>query len=110
MTTGARAAGIDVKGKIVIARYGGGLRGLKPKLAEEHGAIGCIIYSDPRDDGYGQGDVYPQGGWRPADGIQRGSVGDTALYAGDPLTPGVGATKEAKRVPLAQAKGCRRSR
>src|SRR5581483_552069 len=73
--------GIDVKGKIVIVRYGAGFRGLKPKLAEEHGAIGCIIYSDPRDDGYGQGDVYPRGGWRPADGIQRGSVGDTALVA-----------------------------
>lgn len=97
--------GIDVKGKIVIARYGGGFRGLKPKLAEERGAIGCIIYSDPRDDGYGQGDVYPRGGWRPADGIQRGSVGDTALLAGDPLTPDVGATPEARRLPLAQAQG-----
>ncbi len=97
--------GVDVQGKIVIVRYGGGFRGLKPKLAEEHGAIGCIIYSDPRDDGYGQGDVYPRGGWRPAGGIQRGSVGDTALLAGDPLTPDVGATPEARRLPLAQAKG-----
>ncbi len=96
--------GIDVKGKIVIVRYGGGWRGLKPKLAQEHGALGCLIYSDPRDDGYGQGDVYPQGGWRPAGGVQRGSVADMPLYAGDPLTPGVGATKGAKRLPLAQAK------
>ena len=97
--------GVDVKGRIVIARYGGGFRGLKPKLAEEHGAIGCLIYSDPRDDGFGQGDVYPRGGWRPADGIQRGSVGDTAVLAGDPLTPDVGATAGARRLPLAQAKG-----
>jgi N-acetylated-alpha-linked acidic dipeptidase len=96
--------GIDVKGRIVITRYGGGWRGLKPKLAQEHGAIGCIIYSDPRDDGYGPGDVYPQGGWRPAEGLQRGSVQDLTLYSGDPLTPGVGATKSAKRLPIEQAK------
>jgi N-acetylated-alpha-linked acidic dipeptidase len=96
--------GIDVKGKIVIARYGGGWRGLKPKLAQERGAVGCIIYSDPRDDGYGPGDVYPQGGWRPAGGVQRGSVSDMPLYSGDPLTPGVGATKGAKRLAVAQAK------
>ncbi len=80
--------GISVKGAIVIARYGGGWRGLKPKLAYEHGAIGCIIYSDPADDGYGQGDVIPQGPMRPEWGVQRGSVSDTTLYAGDPLTPG----------------------
>ena len=96
--------GIDVKGKIVIARYGGGWRGLKPKLAQEHGAIGCLIYSDPHDDGYAAGDVYPKGGFRPADGVQRGSVQDMTLYAGDPLTPGVGATKKAKRLPISQAK------
>jgi len=96
--------GIDVKGKIVIARYGTGWRGLKPKLAQEHGAIGCIIYSDPRDDGYGSGDVYPKGGWRPAEGVQRGSVQDMTLYSGDPLTPGVGATKNAKRLALDKAK------
>jgi N-acetylated-alpha-linked acidic dipeptidase len=82
--------GIDVKGKIVIARYGGGWRGLKPKLAWEHGAIGCLIYSDPHDDGYAKGDVYPKGGWRPPQGVQRGSVLDIAQYSGDPLTPGVG--------------------
>jgi len=92
--------GIDVKGKIVIARYGGGWRGLKPKLAQEHGALGCIIYSDPQNDGYGSGDVYPRGGWRPPEGVQRGSVQDLTLYSGDPLTPGVGATKSAKRLPL----------
>ena len=95
---------ISVKGKIVIARYRGGWRGLKPKLAYEHGAIGCLIYSDPRDDGYFLGDVYPQGGWRPADGVQRGSVADIPLYSGDPLTPGVGASADAQRLPLSEAK------
>jgi N-acetylated-alpha-linked acidic dipeptidase len=96
--------GIDVKGKIAITRYGGGWRGLKPKLAQTHGAIGCIIYSDPQGDGYGQGDVYPKGGWRPADGVQRGSVADMPVYSGDPLTPGVGATKDAKRLKISEAK------
>jgi N-acetylated-alpha-linked acidic dipeptidase len=96
--------GIDVKGKIVITRYGGGWRGLKPKLAQEHGAIGCIIYSDPQGDGYSQGDVYPKGGWRPPGGLQRGSVQDLTLYSGDPLTPGVGATKNARRLSVAEAK------
>ncbi len=95
--------GISVQGKIVIARYGGGFRGLKPKLAREHGAIGCLIYSDPRDDGYFKGDVYPKGGWRPADGVQRGTVVDWSLYPGDPLTPGVGATADAKRLPIVEA-------
>lgn len=96
--------GIDVKGKIVITRYGGGWRGLKPKLAQEHGAVGCIIYSDPQNDGYSQGDVYPKGGWRPAEGVQRGSVEDMPIYSGDPLTPGVGATKNAKRLAIKDAK------
>ena len=96
--------GIDVKGKIVITRYGGGWRGLKPKLAQEHGAVGCIIYSDPHDDGYARGDVYPRGGWRPPGGVQRGSVLDMTLYPGDPLTPGVGATQDAKRLPISQAR------
>ena len=96
--------GIDVKGKIVIARYGVGWRGLKPKLAQTHGAIGCLIYSDPQQDGYGAGDVWPKGGWRPADGVQRGSVADMPIYAGDPLTPGVGATKNAKRLAISEAK------
>ena len=96
--------GIDVRGKIVITRYGGGWRGLKPKLAQEHGAIGCLIYSDPKEDGYAQGDVYPQGGWRPAQGVQRGSVADMQLYPGDPLTPGVGSTPDAKRLAIKDAK------
>jgi N-acetylated-alpha-linked acidic dipeptidase len=84
--------GVSVKGRIVLTRYGGGWRGLKPKLAYEHGAVGCLIYSDPREDGYGAGDVYPKGGFRPPDGVQRGSVQDLVLYSGDPLTPGIGAT------------------
>jgi N-acetylated-alpha-linked acidic dipeptidase len=90
--------GVDVKGKIVIARYGAGWRGLKPKLAQDHGAIGCIIYSDPANDGYGVDDVYPKGASRPPQGFQRGSVADMAVYPGDPLTPGVGATDDAKRL------------
>lgn len=96
--------GIDVKGKIVIARYGGSWRGIKPKVAAEHGAIGCIIYSDPREDGYFEGDVYPKGSWRNENGAQRGSVADMPVFAGDPLTPGVGATKDAKRIPIGEAK------
>lgn len=96
--------GVEVKGKIAITRYGGGWRGLKPKLAQTHGAIGCIIYSDPQNDGYAAGDVYPKGGWRPADGLQRGSVADMPIYSGDPLTPGVGATKNAKRLKLSEAR------
>jgi N-acetylated-alpha-linked acidic dipeptidase len=95
--------GISVKGAIVIARYGGGWRGVKPKVAAEHGAIGCIIYSDPKGDGYVQGDQYPAGGWRPKEGVQRGSVMDTD-YPGDPLTPGVGATANAKRLAIKDAK------
>jgi len=95
--------GISVKGDIVIARYGEGWRGIKPKVAAEHGAIGCIIYSDPRDDGFFYGDTYPTGGWRPREGVQRGSVMDTD-YPGDPLTPGVGATADAKRLAIKDAK------
>lgn len=90
--------GVDVKGKIVIAKYGGSWRGIKPKVAYEHGAIGCIIYSDPADDGYGAGDTYPKGAFRSKDGVQRGSVMDMPVYPGDPLTPDVGATKDAKRL------------
>lgn len=96
--------GIDVKGKIVIARYGGSWRGIKPKVAAEKGAIGCLIYSDPRDDGYYQGDAYPGGSWRSDLGAQRGSVADMPLYPGDPLTPGVAATPEARRLPLSEAR------
>ena len=80
--------GIDVKGKIVLARYGGSWRGIKPKVAAEHGAIACIIYSDPHEDGYFQGDVYPDGPFRGWGMIQRGSVMDMPRYPGDPSTPG----------------------
>ena len=97
------ARGIIVKGKIVLARYGGGWRGLKPKLAQEHGAVGCLIYSDPADDGYGERDPFPRGGGRPEAGVQRGSVQDLTQYPGDPLTPGVGATPGAKRLTRATA-------
>jgi N-acetylated-alpha-linked acidic dipeptidase len=95
--------GVSVKGAIVIAKYGGSWRGIKPKVAAEHGAIGCLIYSDPRDDGYADGSVFPNGPMRPAQGVQRGSVADMPIYPGDPLTPGVGATKNAKRLALSQA-------
>lgn len=90
--------GVDVKGKIVIAKYGRSWRGIKPKVAYEHGAIGCIIYSDPSDDGYSAGDVYPKGAYKSEYGVQRGSVMDMVIYPGDPLTPGIGATKDAKRL------------
>jgi len=90
--------GVSVKGAIVIARYGASWRGIKPKVAAEHGAIGCLIYSDPRDDGYFGGEVFPEGPMRSRDGVQRGSVMDMPVYPGDPLTPGVGATPEAKRL------------
>ena len=95
--------GISVKGAIVIARYGGSWRGIKPKVAAEHGAVGCLIYSDPRDDGYFQGEVFPEGAYRNKDGVQRGSVMDMPVYPGDPLTPGVGATKDAKRLARSEA-------
>ena len=92
--------GISVEGCIVITRYGGSWRGIKPKVAAEHGAVGCVIYSDPAGDGYAEGDVFPKGAYRPPDGVQRGSVMDMPLYPGDPLTPGVGATPGAKRLAM----------
>ncbi len=95
--------GVDVKGKIVIARYGGSWRGIKPKVAAEHGAVGCLIYSDPRNDGFYQGDVYPKGAYRNENGAQRGSVVDMPTFPGDPLTPGIGAVKGAKRLALKDA-------
>ena len=95
--------GISVEGKIVIARYGGSWRGIKPKVAAEHGAVGCILYSDPRDDGYFQGDVYPEGAFRPGLGAQRGSVSDMPTYPGDPLTPGIGAKEDAERYTVEEA-------
>ena len=96
--------GVSVKGKIVIVRYGGGWRGLKPELAYQHGAIGCLIYSDPRNDGYFTGDTYPEGPTRPAEGVQRGSVEKMQLYPGDPTTPGYGSVPGAKHLPLKDAK------
>jgi N-acetylated-alpha-linked acidic dipeptidase len=90
--------GIDVKGKIVIAKYGRSWRGIKPKVAQEHGALGCIIYSDPKDDGYIQGEVYPKGAYKNEYGVQRGSIMDMVVYPGDPLTPNIGATENAKRL------------
>ncbi len=96
--------GVSVKGAIVIARYGMSWRGIKPKVAAEHGAVGCIIYSDPHEDGYFQGDSYPQGPMRPAEGVQRGSVMDMPTYPGDPQTPGVGAKPGVKLIPLDEVK------
>ncbi|HEV7764022.1 MAG TPA: M28 family metallopeptidase [Thermoanaerobaculia bacterium] len=96
--------GIDVRGKIVIARYGGSWRGIKPKVAAEHGAIGCLIYSDPRDDGYFAGDAYPKGAFRSDQSAQRGSVADMPFHPGDPLTPGFGSTADAKRLDRSEAK------
>ncbi len=90
--------GVSVKGKIVIAKYGRSWRGIKPKVAQEHGAIGCIIYSDPKDDGYTQGDVYPKGPFKNEYGVQRGSIMDMVIYPGDPLTPNIGATEKALRL------------
>jgi N-acetylated-alpha-linked acidic dipeptidase len=95
--------GVSVKGAIVVARYYGSWRGIKPKVAAEHGAVGCLIFSDPHEDGPYQGDTFPAGPYRPRDGVQRGSVADMPLYSGDPLTPGVGATKDAKRLDLKDA-------
>ena len=95
--------GIDVKGKIVIARYGGSWRGTKAKTAQENGAIGCLIYSDPHDDGYYRGDAFPEGPWRPADSVQRGSVMDMPVYVGDPLSPGWASEKGARKLARAEA-------
>ena len=95
--------GVSVKGAIVIARYFHSWRGIKPKVAAEHGAVGCLIYSDPHEDGFVQGDTFPNGAWRPKDGVQRGSVADMPIYPGDPLTPGIGATKDAKRLEIKDA-------
>lgn len=95
--------GVDVRGKIVIARYGGSWRGIKPKVAHERGAVGAILYSDPRDDGYYQGDTYPDGAFRQEHGVQMGSVLDMPQYPGDPLTPGWGATPDAERLDRREA-------
>ncbi len=96
--------GVSVQGAIVIAKYGGSWRGIKPKVAAERGAVGTIIYSDPADDGFGPGDPYPAGPYRPPHGVQRGSVMDMPLHPGDPLTPGIGATADAARLPMDQVR------
>ncbi len=96
--------GIDVKGKIVITRYGKSWRGIKPKVAAEHGAIACLIYSDPHEDGYFDADTFPKGPMRPPDGVQRGSVMDMPLYPGDPLSPGWASEKGSRRLPISEAK------
>jgi len=95
--------GVSVKGAIAIARYGHSWRGIKPKVAAEHGAVGCIIYSDPEGDGYSPGETFPRGGFRPSDGVQRGSVADDPIFPGDPLTPGVAAKKDAKRLKVEES-------
>src|SRR3954451_9873850 len=95
--------GVSVQGAIVIVKYGSIWRGLKPKLAGEHGAVGCLIYSDPADDGYGDAPVFPAGPMRNKDGVQRGSVADMLQFPGDPLTPGIAAVPGATRLPVADA-------
>lgn len=96
--------GVSVSGAIVLARYGQTWRGIKPKMAAEHGAVACLIYSDPHEDGYLQGDIYPKGPMRPPFGVQRGSVMDMPIYPGDPATPGIGAVPGAKKLPLNEIK------
>src|SRR5437867_4540867 len=98
-----KKAGVEVKGKIAIARYGNSFRGVKAKVAEENGAVGLIIYSDPADDGYMQGEVYPKGPWRPDSSAQRGSVQFLFIYPGDPLTPGVPAVPGTPRLKKEEA-------
>jgi N-acetylated-alpha-linked acidic dipeptidase len=95
--------GVSVKGAIAIARYGHSWRGIKPKVAAEHGAVGCIIYSDPEGDGFYRGETFPEGAYRPKDGVQRGSVADDPIFPGDPLTPGVAAKKDAKRLKVEES-------
>jgi N-acetylated-alpha-linked acidic dipeptidase len=97
---------VDVRGKIVIVRYGDNFRGVKSFVAEEHGAAGVIIYSDPIDDGYFKGDAYPKGPWRPESGVQRGSIQYMFKYPGDPTTPGIASVTslpESQRVPPEKA-------
>lgn len=98
------AMGVSVKGKIAIVKYGHSWRGIKPRLAYEHGAVGCLIYSDPGDDGYSRGDVYPKGAFKNPSAVQRGSVTNMTIYPGDPLTPGHAATRDAKRLKLNETK------
>lgn len=97
------ALGVDVKGKIVIVRYGASFRGIKVRVAQDRGAAGVIIYSDPADDGYAKGDVYPRGPWRPESAVQRGSIQGISQYPGDPLSPGWAAVAGARRIEPSQA-------
>lgn len=99
-----REKGISVKGRIVLARYGGAWRGVKPKVAAENGAIGCLIFSDPKDDGFGKGKVYPEGPYRCEQGVQRGSVMDMSIHVGDPLSPGWASEKGSRRLPMSESK------
>ena len=97
---------VDVRGKIVIVRYGQNFRGVKVFVAQERGAAGVIIYSDPKDDGYYRGDAYPKGPWRPASGTQRGSVGYMFQFPGDPTTPGIASVPslpDSKRISPAES-------
>src|SRR5262249_17024050 len=98
-----RKIGVEVKGKLAIARYGNSFRGVKAKVAEQNGAVGLLIYSDPADDGYMQGDVYPKGPWRPSSSAQRGSVQYLFDYPGDPLTPGEPSVPGTKRLQMTEA-------
>ncbi|KAJ1650860.1 Vacuolar protein sorting-associated protein 70 [Dispira simplex] len=94
---------VSIQGKIVLVRYGELFRGIKVQLAEEYGAVGVIIYSDPAEDGFGRGDTYPEGPWRPSTSVQRGAVMNLAQYPGDPLTPGVPSKEGVTRIPRDQA-------
>ena len=104
ITVQLESLGANVAGKIVLVRYGSSYRGIKAKLAEEHKAAALLIYSDPADDGYDAGDIYPTGPWRPMSGIQRGSILYTEIYPGDPLTPGIAATIDAPRISPSEAR------
>ncbi len=93
-----------MKGKIALARYGVSWRGVKPKVAAENGAIGCLIYSDPKEDGFAKGAVYPEGPFRCDHGVQRGSVMDMSIHVGDPLSPGWASEKGSRRLSIGEAK------
>jgi len=99
-----KSAGIDVAGKIVLVRYGRCFRGVKARVAEDRGAAGLLIYSDPADDGYRFGEVFPRGPWRPPTAVERGSILSLSDYSGDPVTPGAVATKRARRLPMGKAR------
>ncbi len=100
--------GVNVKDKIVLVRYGSNFRGVKVYLAQQYGAKGVLIFSDPADDGYFRGDIYPKGPFRPSSGVQRGSVQFLPIYPGDPQTPGIASTPDlpdSKRIPRTSSTG-----